>query len=150
MYPATDTATHNRTRTPAIIPSIFHTLLPDFAGATVGTPCGSPAPPYGGAGWIGGAPGGMPGAPPMNVGVSDGVGITGGSGCGAGAATIVASGGACGAGGCMPRSVIFGRTIVSLPVGCGGLLAGAGGEAGGILGSRRAPQFPQKRSSALT
>jgi hypothetical protein len=51
----------------------------------------------------------------------------------------------------MVRSVIFGSTIVSLPLVRGGSFAGgvaAGG--GGMLGSSRAPQFPQKRSSALT
>ena len=62
---------------------------------------------------------------------------------------IVASAG--GAGGCMPRSVIFGRTIVSLPVKRGGSFTGGsltGG--GGMLCAIRAPQFPQKRSSAFT
>jgi len=59
--------------------------------------------------------------------------------------------GAGGAGGCMVKSVIFGRTIVSLPVGRGGSLGeGAEAGAGGALCSIREPQFPQNRSSALT
>jgi len=79
-------------------------------------------------------------------------GWDGGVGCGAGAAMIVASAGGCGGvGGCMPRSVIFGSTIVSLPVVRGGsFTAGVEAGGGGMLGSIRAPQFPQKRSSALT
>jgi hypothetical protein len=55
-----------------------------------------------------------------------------------------------GAGGCMVRSVIFGSTTVSLPPMRGGSLAGGTEAGGGMLGSSRAPQFPQKRSSGLT
>ena len=142
-----------------MIPRIFQTLLPDFAAGGVAYIGGTSAPPYGGAGGVGGTPGALP----IIVGVSacvavptgawyGGAGVAGGVGRGAGAARIVASvedGG--GAGGCMPRSVIFGSTIVSLPVGRGGsFTGGAAIGGGGMLCSMRAPQFPQKRSSALT
>jgi hypothetical protein len=99
----------------------------------------------------------MLGAPPIIVGATGGwyggTGATGGWYGGAGAAMSVASAGGWGggAGGCMPKSVIFGKTIVSLPVGRGGSLPdGAEAGAGGVLCSIREPQFPQNRSSALT
>src|SRR5689334_17183173 len=90
----------------------------------------------------------------MNV-ASLGVGVGAGGSVGAGAATIVASlagvPDAGGVGGVIPRSVIFGSTTVSLPVGRAGGLSAALESAGGCARcSSRAPQFPQKRSSALT
>jgi len=147
---------------------IFQTLLPDFpaCGGTA-APGGNPAPlksppPAGGSDCVGAAPGGTLGALPIIAGATSGwyvgagatggwyvgAGATGGWYVGAGVAMIVASTGGCG--GCMSRPVIFGRMIVSLPVERGGSFTGGGATGGGgMLGVIRAPQFPQKRSSAF-
>jgi hypothetical protein len=67
---------------------------------------------------------------------------------GGGTTSVASAGGWLDAGGgAIPKSVTFGRTIVSLPVGMRGSLSAGGAT---DFGSRRAPQFPQKRSSSLT